>query len=84
MDARPISEEALARIRQLPGNEKCCDCASFETNWASVSHGTLLCLECAGKHRGLGVEVSFVRSIFMDNWSDLQVTCLYSTVLLSS
>lgn len=36
---------------------------------------------CSGKHRGLGVHLSFVRSITMDSWKDLElekmrVSCL--------
>lgn len=31
-----------------------------------------MCLLCSGMHRGLGVQVSFVRSITMDAWSDKQ------------
>lgn len=66
-------DDILEEIRRYPGNDKCCDCASFSTDWASVSHGTLICLDCAGKHRSLGVQVSFVRSITMDTWSSKQV-----------
>ncbi|KAI4341821.1 hypothetical protein MLD38_026499 [Melastoma candidum] len=32
-----------------------------------------MCLECSGKHRGLGVHISFVRSVTMDSWSDIQI-----------
>ncbi len=32
-----------------------------------------MCLECSGKHRGLGVHISFVRSITMDSWTDKQM-----------
>lgn len=38
-----------------------------------MSHGTVLCLECAGRHRALGVQVSFVRSLLMDSWTAEQV-----------
>jgi ADP-ribosylation factor GTPase-activating protein 1 len=69
----PFPEEILDEIRDYPGNDKCCDCPSIDTDWASVSHGTLICLDCAGKHRSLGVHVSFVRSITMDTWSRQQV-----------
>ena len=32
-----------------------------------------MCLECSGRHRSLGVHISFVRSVAMDSWNDKQV-----------
>jgi len=46
--------------------------------WASVSFGTLFCLECSGVHRSLGVHISFVRSIAMDSWTDPQLDLMKS------
>ena len=51
----------------------CVDCGSPTAEWASVSHGTYLCMNCAGQHRGLGVHLSFVRSTTMDMWSQQQL-----------
>ncbi|KIK67768.1 hypothetical protein GYMLUDRAFT_36543 [Collybiopsis luxurians FD-317 M1] len=54
-------------------NKVCCDCTNPNPQWASLSFGTFICLQCAGVHRGFGVHVSFVRSISMDSWQDDQV-----------
>ena len=62
-----------AEIRILPGNDKCVDCGSNHPQWASVTYGALMCLECSGAHRGMGVHISFVRSVTMDSWSDKQL-----------
>jgi len=64
------------RIRALPGNDVCCDCSNIKPQWASVSYGALMCLECSGQHRSLGVHLSFVRSVQMDSWTDKQIKAL--------
>ena len=33
------------------GNDKCADCGMKNPQWASVSFGTVFCLECSGVHR---------------------------------
>lgn len=54
-------------------NPTCAECSSQAPDWASICHGTVICLQCAGKHRGLGVGVSKVRSLTMDAWSEEQL-----------
>ena len=57
-----------AEIRILPGNDKCVDCGSNHPQWASGTYGALMCLECSGAHRGMGVHISKVRSGALDSW----------------
>eukprot|EP00930_Biecheleria_cincta_P063840 TRINITY_DN49375_c0_g1_i1.p1 TRINITY_DN49375_c0_g1~~TRINITY_DN49375_c0_g1_i1.p1 ORF type:complete len:492 (-),score=87.05 TRINITY_DN49375_c0_g1_i1:89-1510(-) len=74
--ASQMPKDVEARIRALPGNNTCCDCQNHTPQWASVSYGALMCLECSGHHRSLGVHLSFVRSIQMDSWSDRQIAAM--------
>lgn len=52
----------------IPGNDRCADCNSLNPKWASINLGILLCIECCGIHRNLGVHISKVRSITLDEW----------------
>ncbi|XP_063746382.1 arf-GAP with coiled-coil, ANK repeat and PH domain-containing protein 3-like isoform X1 [Eleginops maclovinus] len=61
-------ESILQRIQLLPGNEQCCDCGQADPRWASINLGILLCIECSGIHRSLGVHCSKVRSLTLDSW----------------
>ncbi|KAI5893992.1 ArfGap-domain-containing protein [Schizophyllum commune H4-8] len=64
--------QALAKREDL-GNKACVDCGNPNPQWASISFAVLLCLQCAGTHRGFGVHISFVRSITMDTWTEDQL-----------
>ncbi|KAL2347100.1 hypothetical protein Fmac_001100 [Flemingia macrophylla] len=53
-------------LRKVSGNDKCADCGKPEPDWASLNLGILVCIECSGIHRNLGVQVSKVRSLTLD------------------
>lgn len=74
-----------------PANNACIDCGNaklsisqlFATGapnpqWASITHGSFICLMCSGIHRGLGVQISFVRSLSMDTWNERQKSLMQS------
>lgn len=64
---RQNQTEGVSRLlRQIPGNDQCAECCAPEPDWASLNLGILICIECSGAHRNLGVHISKVRSITLD------------------
>lgn len=49
-------------------NKICADCGTPDPDWASINLGILVCINCSGIHRNLGVHVSKVRSFTLDKW----------------
>jgi ADP-ribosylation factor GTPase-activating protein 1 len=71
-----FSHPDIPEILSLPGNSTCCDCGMEKPKWASLNNGVFLCLKCAGIHRSLGVDISTIRSLQIDSWTDKQILYL--------
>ena len=64
-----LTPDLMRAMQNMPGNDVCADCPTPAPDWASVNHGCMVCLNCSGTHRSIGVHLSFVRSVFMDKWA---------------
>ncbi|CAH0480356.1 unnamed protein product [Peronospora belbahrii] len=60
----------------VKANPYCADCGQEPAEWVSINIGCLLCIECSGIHRSLGVHESKVRSLTLDSWDMSLLTLL--------
>lgn len=63
-------KKSVKELLALEDNLRCFDCDTPNPQWASVTFGTFICLECAGTHRSYGASISRVKSVNMDDWSE--------------
>ncbi|KAL2898325.1 putative ADP-ribosylation factor GTPase-activating protein AGD11 [Bienertia sinuspersici] len=69
----------LKKLEQLlshSGNRHCADCGTPEPKWVSMGVGVFICIKCSGIHRSLGVHITKVLSVKLDEWTDDQVDAL--------
>nr|CAB3461640.1 unnamed protein product [Digitaria exilis] len=70
------AREMLECLLNQPANKFCADCGIPDPKWAALPFGAFICIKCSGTHRSLGVHISKVISVNLDEWTDEEVNCL--------
>lgn len=60
-----MGDAVLTTLKGIPGNDACAECNAPDPDWASLNLGVLMCIECSGVHRNLGVHISKVFASFV-------------------
>lgn len=78
---RLLTQSELEQIYAVPGNEQCADCLrsaqgpdgkEARPSWASTNLLVTLSPQAAGVHRSMGVHISKVLSLTLDEWTEEQ------------
>lgn len=69
-------QKKLEQLLAHSGNKHCADCGTPEPKWVSMGVGVFICIKCSGIHRSLGVHITKVLSVKLDEWTDDQVDAL--------
>ncbi|XP_067164060.1 arf-GAP with SH3 domain, ANK repeat and PH domain-containing protein 1-like [Apteryx mantelli] len=61
-----LTRAIIEEVKCVPGNRECCDCSAPDPTWLSINLGILICIECSGIHREMGVHLSRIQSLSLD------------------
>uniref|UniRef100_A0A670IJ29 ArfGAP with SH3 domain, ankyrin repeat and PH domain 3 n=1 Tax=Podarcis muralis TaxID=64176 RepID=A0A670IJ29_PODMU len=69
----------IKEIKRMPGNSMCCDCSASDPAWLSINLGILICIECSGIHREMGVHHSRIQSVALDKLATSELLAILDT-----
>uniref|UniRef100_A0AAY4AZF5 ArfGAP with SH3 domain, ankyrin repeat and PH domain 2b n=1 Tax=Denticeps clupeoides TaxID=299321 RepID=A0AAY4AZF5_9TELE len=61
-----LTKAIVEEVKKMSGNDECCDCGADDPTWLSTNLGVLICIECSGIHREMGVHYSRIQSLTLD------------------
>ncbi|XP_056284415.1 arf-GAP with SH3 domain, ANK repeat and PH domain-containing protein 2b [Pseudoliparis swirei] len=61
-----LTRAIVEEVKRMSGNHGCCDCGAPGPTWLSTNLGVLICIECSGIHREMGVHYSRIQSLDLD------------------
>lgn len=70
-----VQQQLIRQVQDLNANDRCVDCSTTKDRptWLSTNLGVLVCIECSGIHRDLGVHISRIQSLTLDNINTSQL-----------
>ena len=66
----------ISQIMQIESNHNCVDCLAPNPLFTSINNAVFLCQNCANIHRGLGINISIVKSLTHDQFSQYEIYLL--------
>ena len=72
-----LLERTKILIKTLIQVNKCADCGAENPTWLDINWLVLLCMDCSGIHRSLGVQISKIKSLELDNINNEYIDLLY-------
>ena len=66
----------INQIMSIDSNQKCVDCSAPNPQFTSLNNAVFLCDNCANAHRALGANISVVKSLTNDQFTQDEVNLL--------